>query len=330
MTTPRDPEALLSAYLTGGMEVLPDRVVDAVLDEIHRTRQGAVFGPRRTRSMSWTGFAAVVVVAAVALSGALFVIQRGLPPVVGPSQTPSPDPSASQAAVTSPSATPSPTPTPILWTVASLAEDWPAPVRAEPDGGAPVESIVVKRIPVDSESCCLADEPGRSIDPTGDIGSDAFPWLDISEVTVRFYSVTIKLASNETPDVGPTEQWIAYGVVFDDDRDGVPDRRFGIDNVQVDPEHGHRTWMTDLHTGRTLVSDGAHIGGAFIDTSTPRNLRGTAVFSFGGDTPRGPMGMELDNRPFYVWASVIQDGRVMATDYAPDVGWLKPSVQTKP
>ena len=32
------------------------------------------------------------------------------------------------------------------------------------------------------------------------------------------------------PDVDPTEQWIAYGVVFDDDRDGVPDRRVGKDN----------------------------------------------------------------------------------------------------
>ena len=26
--------------------------------------------------------------------------------------------------------------------------------------------------------------------------------------------------------------------------------------------------------------------------------------------------------PFYVWASVIENGRVVATDYAPDVGWL--------
>src|SRR5687767_9262618 len=25
---------------------------------------------------------------------------------------------------------------------------------------------------------------------------------------------------------------------------------------------------------------------------------------------------------FYVWASVIEDGRVVATDYAPDIGWL--------
>ena len=27
----------------------------------------------------------------------------------------------------------------------------------------------------------------------------------------------------------------------------------------------------------------------------------------------------------YAWASVIEDGRVVATDYAPDVGWLDPS-----
>ncbi len=26
--------------------------------------------------------------------------------------------------------------------------------------------------------------------------------------------------------------------------------------------------------------------------------------------------------PFYTWASVIVNGRVVATDYAPDTGWL--------
>ena len=26
--------------------------------------------------------------------------------------------------------------------------------------------------------------------------------------------------------------------------------------------------------------------------------------------------------PFYTWASVIVNGRVVATDYAPDAGWL--------
>ena len=34
--------------------------------------------------------------------------------------------------------------------------------------------------------------------------------------------------------------------------------------------------------------------------------------------------------PFYVWASVIVDGRVVATDYAPDSGWLIPSTGAKP
>ena len=57
MTTPRDPDALLAAYLAEGMEVLPDRVVDAVLDEAHRTRQRAVFGPWRTLPMIKTGLA---------------------------------------------------------------------------------------------------------------------------------------------------------------------------------------------------------------------------------------------------------------------------------
>ena len=33
---------------------------------------------------------------------------------------------------------------------------------------------------------------------------------------------------------------------------------------------------------------------------------------------------------FYAWASVIVDGRVVATDYAPDVGWLDRSPDAKP
>ena len=99
MTKPRDPEALLSAYLADGMEVLPDRVVDSVLDEVHRTRQRAVFGPWRTRSMSRTTLAAAVVVAVVALGGAFFVIQRGQPAIGGPSPSASASASASQPAV---------------------------------------------------------------------------------------------------------------------------------------------------------------------------------------------------------------------------------------
>ena len=31
--------------------------------------------------------------------------------------------------------------------------------------------------------------------------------------------------------------------------------------------------------------------------------------------------------PFYAWASMIEDGRVVATDYAPDTGWLEEGAQ---
>ena len=34
--------------------------------------------------------------------------------------------------------------------------------------------------------------------------------------------------------------------------------------------------------------------------------------------------------PFYAWASVIVDGRVVATDYAPDTGWLLPTPGANP
>ncbi len=114
MTKARDPEALLSAYLADGMEILPDRVVDAVLAEAHRTRQRAVFGPWRTRSMLRTTLAAAAVVAVVAVGGAFFVIQRDLPVVAGPSPTPIADPSL--PGVVAPSSSPSgtaPNPSPV-------------------------------------------------------------------------------------------------------------------------------------------------------------------------------------------------------------------------
>ena len=47
------------------------------------------------------------------------------------------------------------------------------------------------------------------------------------------------------------------------------------------------------------------------------------VFSGATETTTGSAswGFELD-MPFYAWASAIVDGRVVATDYAPDTGWL--------
>ncbi len=89
----------------------------------------------------------------------------------------------------------------------------------------------------------------------------------------------------------------------------------------------HRAWRTNLHTGRTESAAGSPygmVGKAFFDTFYPGR------WSFGGDaTGGGTVGTKLDV-PLYVWASEIKDGRVVATDYAPDVGWLLPSPDAKP
>ncbi len=88
MTKTRDPEALLAAYLADGMSVLPDRVVDAVLDEVHRTRQRAAVGPWRTSPMLKFGLAATAVVAVVIGGGALLGAFNAPPGPGTPSPTP--------------------------------------------------------------------------------------------------------------------------------------------------------------------------------------------------------------------------------------------------
>ena len=169
----------------------------------------------------------------------------------------------------------------------------------------------------------------------GDTGSDVFPWVDIHEVGFcqgQTACIRITLVSNHPPVVDPAEQWIAYGVVVDDDGDGVADRRFGVDNSQYtapgkDPQR--RQWITDLHTGRTLLED--DFGETFFDTFYPPGTYGVdgARLSFGGDATGGGKIGALPER-YYAWASVIENGRVVATDYAPDAGWLAPSADAKP
>ncbi len=175
MTKPRDPDALLSAYLAVGMEVLPDRVVDSILDEVHRTRQQAVFGPRKTRLMTRTTLAAALVVAAVALGGALLVIQRGLPAIGDPNPSASASASASQPAVVGPSATATPSaevsPSPdstsleLTWTEVALDE---RSLRL-PDPGS--LDLTTTRIAWVGDRFVLVDEDSRAVSTSTD-GAD--------------------------------------------------------------------------------------------------------------------------------------------------------------
>jgi hypothetical protein len=235
-------------------------------------------------------------------------------PVAAPSPTPTPTPDARPGSrdCAVPASDPSEPTGPVAWTPERRKEDWPAPVRPEPAGGGGVQPV-----------------PLTYLDPLGDNGSDAYPCVDIRGVMADTKELHLKLKSNQ-PAVDPADHWIAYGIVTDNDRDGEPDWRYGMDN---DPgfatEEGHLTtrwWRTDLRTGRTDAGGMDYLGwfGADFKTEYPRD-GSDAAFLFGGtaETTQGSRewGIDLDV-PFYAWASVIVNGRVMATDYAPDAGWL--------
>jgi hypothetical protein len=265
------------------------------------------------------------------------------------STTPAPSVAASSAGASTNS---SASTIPLAWNRASLDEDWPAPVRAEPAGRANVVPIL------------WTDDgaTGRYQDPTGDTESDALPWVDIHAVSFCHNHECPIVWVPGAPNVDPTEQWMAYGLVADDDGDGVADRRFGIDNIPgpvADPGR-HRAWITDLHTGQTESSvlnsqEMPMVGDTYFRATFPaarpeepeqprmspcsggssepiwmRGLSDALVGLGGGDIAGGgSVGGPLPTR-FYAWASVIVDGRVAATDYAPDAGWLHPSSKAPP
>jgi hypothetical protein len=265
-----------------------------------------------------------------------YICARDLPNELMPGISDCPTAEADATPQPEPSATPTPTPTlppstspcavrpgetgeppgPLAWTRASLERDWPAPVRTEPAGGGSVRPM-----------------PLTYLDPSGDAGSDAYPCVDLRGVMADTKELHLKLNSNQ-PVVDPADHWIAYGIVTDDDRDGVPDWRYGMDNdpgfgteVQGDP--ASRWWRTDLHTGRTEAG-GMDVPGSggwlFADFKTEYPRSGSDagfVFSGATETTTGSAGwgIELD-MPFYAWASAIVNGRVVATDHAPDTGWL--------
>jgi len=248
------------------------------------------------------------------------------PPEPSPSPTPTERPNTSPCAVQPGNVTERDGP--LGWTQASMKKDWPAPVRPEPAGGGSVRPMRL-----------------TYLDPKRDNGSEAYPCVDIRWVTANTSEVHVKVDSTQ-PVVDPADAWIAYGIVTDVDRDGVPDWRYGIDNMPADAaDHGPPTrgWRTNLHTGQTdagpehdemvwsAYGDGTPMGRA-PKSMYPR--RGSDVgFLFGGafETTQGSSrwGSELDV-PFYTWASVIVDGRVVATDYAPDTGWLVATGGSRP
>jgi hypothetical protein len=238
--------------------------------------------------------AAVVVVLVVGLAGRLN------PQAGGPLPTPSPSPSSS----------------PLVWTPERAQLDWPLPVRAE--ASSPPVSATLQPDP----SASTTD--GWFTDPAGDIEASAPGWLDITTVRVNYVTGDQSLASrvefslaspapSAIPD--PRDRWVAYGLVVDVNADGRPDLRLGMDNA---PGRAHRAWWTDLATGATAAQTGPPygvVGDTYFDTFLPgEKVVGRLLVN----------AQDVGAFRFYVWASLIEHGRVVATDYAPDVGWIDP------
>jgi hypothetical protein len=308
-------------------------------DEIENLRSIPAATPVRRRSARPPMMllaAALVTLALVAAGVGGALLRERKEPRQDLSLIASPSPST---ALSSPSklASPSPSPTavPITWTPASLNEDWPGLVRSEPTGRPIVVPILWKSVVTGTcPDCSYTDTYGHLVDPTGDDGSDALPWADIKDVTFCGICVKIRFASDQPDGLDASQQWIAYGLVVDTDGDGVADWRYGLDNGRSPGDPGsspRRWWRTDLHTGRTesTVNVALWEGGHGPFWGNHGSHTGASGLSFGGDfTVVGRRGAVP--KRFYVWASVIEDGRVVATDYAPDAGWLVPSAAAKP
>ena len=287
-----DLERRLEAFYTAELPVrAPDWVLRTAIETIDSTPQRRAIdrGPWRFPTMNNFARLAVAAVAVIAVGAAGLVALGDTEP-------------AASSPTLGPTFTPTTKPIPVI------------EMRIEPNGPPTTVPVHVHA------------------DATGDVD------VDLVDVTgIRFKSpcygdaicVYFDLAGRPRARLDDADRdWVAYGLMIDNDGDGVADVQVGIDNgaaVGSPPfgaksgPYGPRSWQTDLETGETESRDGmytglgvdGHIG--FISEAQDGPLDGWVGVKRVLATP------ELR---FYFWASIIRDGKVVATDFAPDVGWL--------
>lgn len=276
----------LFAFFQEGPATLPDHVAGAVMSDVRRTRQVPPSALRRDLVRFAPLMAAAAVVAIVAVAVALGWAARP-GPNVGASQPP-----------------------------ASVI--WEGPVRA---GDAHLPLVRTEPVRLDSSVAV----PGW-----GHVDGDdaARRYVDITQTARnagigRTWQLTLADRPPSARSFDPTRTVISYGLTLDNDRDGVADHVIGISNEAPTPGE-FRIWVTDLATGETEEQVGQPLDPLFPlsvsrlyeeDGTTSRRLQ----FSFWRSH-------DLDDANFYAWASVSEDGDVVAWDYAPDAGWLTSDV----
>ena len=322
MTAAPDLEHRITNYCaTEAPPRAPAWVLESALSttELTRQRRGFVRAPWRFPIVNSYARMAIAAVAVIAIGAfGIWIAGPRMPPSEAVST--SPDRSALPAASPSPAASHS-----VLRAEerpdARIDQDWPAPVRTEPAGGAPVVTMALADDAAWDSDRAMWDSYGYR-DPVGDVAGEGVAWVDITEVklgTGHLSTFGLELVGDVPhPQADPADRWIAFGVVQDANRDGVADVRIGIDNLPIGE---HRTWRTDLASGRTKSE------------VMPDDGYRTYYPGEGESRNRAALGHRLTFDelvrpfPFYAWASVIEDGRVVATDYAPDTEWLEEGAQ---
>ena len=190
--------------------------------------------------------------------------------------------------------------------------------------------------------------PPTYIDPAGDTGSAALPCIDIRDLTGGDYGVALELVSTGRRTWihrrhGSRTAWSSMTIATAS-RTGATGSTTCPATAGDEAGH-HREWRTistpvepsgrwiGLGQGEQTFL-GHRLPGRSLGSRDDRRIAGHgARFYFGNvsDTTGGTKtrGVKVDF-PFYTWASVIVDGRVVATDYAPDAGWQPPSPGATP
>jgi hypothetical protein len=153
----------------------------------------------------------------------------------------------------------------------------------------------------------------------------------VEGATQPYWRIEVAAEPPLSADVEP-ELVTAYGLALETTGDGVADYLIGIDNEA--PERGDfRVWLTDLAASETDEKIGPPYGWP-IEFVHPDELQPdqrspdegpVMMFTF---LDGGPADLNLEEVRFYVWTSVTRGDEILASDFAPDEGWLTADSRT--
>jgi hypothetical protein len=308
---------LLTDWLKDQPTRAPDVLMDSLRSDLRTTAQRRSRWRRPIGATPALGMVVRLAAAAAVAFLVVLLVADLLLPAVGPAVPPSPSPSASPTATPCPTPVRSASPSPGGSSTSPAPEsDWPGPLREEPPCGSP-DALVI----------AVGETTTTFDDPAADAGVDAPDEIDIDELQIATErdvaepglpnGITIVAAEPINFETAPDSPRLGYGVVLDLDGDGIADQRIGIENALF--AETFRTWLTDLATGQTATFDGS---GSESGLSVDANVTGEGTIMV-RLSPIGQQTPAVKAIRFYAWASAIDEGGQISTDFAPDDGWIQ-------